>query len=62
MIVFIMLAFTMRGMVRSARLALSPKRFTAQFGFAVSNRYLYEKIHTESLGTPGWADLSTRRA
>ena len=54
-----LLAFTTRRMVRSAHLALSRKRFTAQFDFAVSNRYSYEKMHTGSLGTAGWADLST---
>ena len=30
-------------MVRSAYLALSSKRFTAQFDFAVSNSYSYDK-------------------
>ena len=55
-----LLAFTTRRMVRSAHLALSPKRFTAQFNFAALNRYSYEKIHTASLSTARWADLSTR--
>ena len=31
----------------------------AQFDFAVSYRYWYEKIHTASLGAARWADLST---
>ena len=44
-----LLAFTTRLMVRSAHLALSPIRFTAQFDFAVLDRYLYDKIHTASL-------------
>ena len=47
-------------MVRSAHLALSLTCFTAQFDFAVSDRYSYEKIHSASLGTARWADLSTR--
>ena len=55
-----LLAFTMRLMVRSAHLALSLIRFTAQFDFAVSDRYSYEKMQTASLGTARWADLSTR--
>ena len=38
--------FTTRRMVRSAHLALSFIRFTAQFDFAVSDRYSYDKIHT----------------
>ena len=54
LLALMLLAFTMRRMVRSAHLALSPKHFTAQFDFAVSNR------HTASLGTARWADLSTR--
>ena len=41
-------------------IALSPIRFNAQFDFAVSDRYSYEKIHTASLGTAIWTDLSTR--
>ena len=45
-------------MVRSAHLALSPLSFTAQFAFAVSEIYSYEKIHTASLDTAIWADLS----
>ena len=50
-----------RGMVRSAHLALSPiNALPAQFDFAVSVKYSYEKIHTASLGTARWADLSTR--
>ena len=53
------LAFTTRRIVRSAHLALSPIRFTAQFDYAVSDRYSYEKMHTASLGTARWADLST---
>ena len=32
-------------------LTLSPFRFTAQFNFAVSDRYSYEKMHTASLST-----------
>ena len=36
-----MLVFTARRLVRSAHLALSPMRFTAQFDFAVSDGYLY---------------------
>ena len=46
-----LLVFTMRRMVRSAHLTLSPRRFTALFDFAASNRYSYEKIvlHTASL-------------
>ena len=46
-----LLIFTMRLMVRSAHLTLSPRRFTALFDIAASNRYSYEKIvlHTASL-------------
>ena len=55
-----MLDFTTSRIVRSAPLALSPINFTAQFDFAVSDRYSHEKIHTASLGTVTWADLSTR--
>ena len=46
-----LLVFTMRRMVRSAHLILSPRRCTALFDFAASNRYSYEKIglHTASL-------------
>ena len=55
-----MLAFTMRRMVRSAHLTLSPIRFSAQFDFTVSDRYSYEKIHTSPLGNARWTDLSTR--
>ena len=47
-------------MVRSAHLAFSPMRFTAQFDFVIQDRYSYEKIHNALLGTAGWADLSTR--
>ena len=47
-------------MVISANLALYPIRFTAQFGFAVSDRYSYETIHTASLETARFADLSAR--
>ena len=39
---------------------LSPKCFTAQYDFAVSNSCSYEKKHAASLGTAGWAHLSTR--
>ena len=46
--------------MRSAHLTLSPKRFNTQFDIAVSNGYLYDKIHTASLGTAKCADLSTR--
>ena len=60
LLALMLLAFNARHMMRSADLALSPKRLTAQFVFAVSNRYLYEKIHTASLGTAKLADLSTR--
>ena len=35
-----LLAFTTRPMVRSTHLALSPIRFTYQFDFAVSDRYI----------------------
>ena len=52
-----LLGFTSRRMVRLAYLALTPILFTAQIDFAV--RYSYEKIHTVSLGTARWADLST---
>ena len=55
-----LLTFTTRRMVRSAHLALSPIHFTAQFDFYVSETYSYEKMHTSSLGTARWADLSTR--
>ena len=55
-----LLAFTERHKVGSDHLALSPIRFTAQFDFAVSDRYSYERIHTASLGTEKWTDLSTR--
>ena len=48
-----------RRMVRSARLAISPIRVTSHFYFAVSYRYLYEKIHTASLCMAKWADLRT---
>ena len=44
-----LLPFTTIRIVRSAHLALLPKRCTAQFDFAVSDRYSYEKIHTASL-------------
>ena len=44
-----LLAFTTRRMVRSAHLALSPIRSTAEYDFAVSDRHLYKKIHTASL-------------
>ena len=46
-----LLAFTKRHMMRSAHLALSPKRFNAQHDFAVSDIYSYKKIHTASSGT-----------
>ena len=55
-----LLSFTMKRMVRSAHLTPFPKRFTAQFDYSASNRYLYKKIHTASLGTARWTDLSTR--
>ena len=43
----ILLAFTTRGMVKSAYLAHSPIiSFIAHFDFAVSDRYSYEKMHT----------------
>ena len=45
-------------MVSSAHLALSPMSFTAQFDFAVPEIYSYEKIHTASLATAIWSDLS----
>ena len=51
-----LLAFTMRRMVRSAHLALSPIRFTDQFDFTVSDRCLYEKMHVASFGTSRWPD------
>ena len=56
----LLFAFITRRMVRSAHLALSPKVFTAQFDFATSNRYSYEKIHIASLGTAQVAYFSTR--
>ena len=55
-----LLAFTSRLKMGSAHLTLSPIHFTAQFDFAVSDKYLYEKIHTASMGTAEWADLGTR--
>ena len=47
--------------MRSALLALSHIRFTTQFDFAVSDIqiYSYEKIHTASLGTASFTDVST---
>ena len=51
---------TMRRMVRSVHLALSQMHFTDQFDFTVSDRYTYQKIHTASLGTTRWTDLTTR--
>ena len=53
----VLLAFTARLMVRSAHRVLFPIRFSAQFGFAVPDRYSYKKIHTASFGS---ADLNTR--
>ena len=55
-----LVALTRKRMVRSAHLALSPKRLIVQLDFAALNRYSYMKIHTASLGTARWADLSTR--
>ena len=46
-------------MVRSAHLALFPIRLADQFDFTVSDRFSCEKIHTASLGTATWTDLST---
>ena len=46
-------------MLRSAHIALSPISFNAQFDIPALNRYSYENIHTASLGTARWADLST---
>ena len=54
-----LLAFTTRRMVRSAHLALSPIRFTAQFDFAVSDIFVRENAYG-IVGTTRWADLSTR--
>ena len=61
-LMIMLLAFTTRRMVRSAHLAFSPIRFTAPLHSAVPDIYSYEKIHvhTASLGTARWADLSTR--
>ena len=49
-------------MLRSAHLALSPKRLTDDQirGFLPLQIYSYEKIHTASLGTSRWADLCSR--
>ena len=55
-----LLAFTMGRMVRSVHLTLSPIRLADQFDFTASDRYSYEKIHTASLVTARWTDLSTR--
>ena len=62
LLTLMLLAFTMRRMVRSAHLALwlSPIRFTDHVNFTFSDRYSYEKIHTASLGAARWTDLSTR--
>ena len=60
LLALMLMAFTMRHMVRSAHLALSPMRFTDQLHFTFSDRYLYEKIHTASSGTARCTDLSTR--
>ena len=45
-VALMLLVFTTRRMVRSDHLTLSLTRFTAQFDFAVQDRYLYEKTHT----------------
>ena len=57
LLALMLLAFTTRRMVISAHLALSSLHFTAQFDFAVTDRYSYEKMHTALLGTARWADL-----
>ena len=49
LLALMLLVLTKRRMVRSAHLALSLIRFTAQFDFAVSDKCSYEKIHTASL-------------